>query len=139
MCGGGLYNHSLNNLAVVQNTIVKIIFKKHHRYSTNQLYEEAGLFNIRQIYTYQCILWMRKNNNTANNLNQHHTRSVSTQNIVTPLCKKSHIQRFSFYLGPKLFNLLPPEIKSIINYNKFKKEVKKYISLHFMNFQCMFS
>ncbi|KAJ8915547.1 hypothetical protein NQ315_012431 [Exocentrus adspersus] len=45
-----------------------------------------------------------------------------------PCCNKSHMQRFIFYLGPKLFNLLPKTIRDITVGSRLKKELKHFIN-----------
>lgn len=128
---GGLYKNSLYNLEVIQNSIIKIIFKKPKRYSTDLIYQETGLFSIKKMYAYQCVLWVHKYNvsNILSYTTQ--TRAVKEQSIQVPFFKKSHIQRFVFYYGPKIYNLLPLEIKNIKNHIRFKKELKVFINSNF--------
>lgn len=136
---GGLYKNSLHNLQVIQNYILKIIFKKQRSYPTKMLYEETGLFNIKGIYAYQCALWVYKNDLLSVTSTSYQTRSAQRQSVQVPLVKKSHIQRFVFFYGPKIYNLLPPEIKNIKNSNAFKKQLKLFISANFDTIKTIFS
>lgn len=47
---GGLYQDPLKQLNVIQNSILKILFKKERRYSTQSLYTELKITNIKQLH-----------------------------------------------------------------------------------------
>lgn len=55
---GGVFQESLKNLNIIQNTLLKILFKKDRTHSTEMLYAEVGVLNIRQLYTSRCLMWM---------------------------------------------------------------------------------
>lgn len=134
---GGLYNTLLHNLEVIQNTLIKILFKKEKRYSTELLYDNTGLFNIRKLYTYQCLLWMFKTPTSYRN-HKYGTRAIANQSVNVPFCRKSHTQRFVFYFAPTLYNMLPVKIKNITNKHKLKKELKSYVNQNFNNIKSIF-
>lgn len=124
---GGLLDNVLKNLQITQNTILKVMFKKHRLYSTSALYTESRLLNIRNIYSYNCLLWIFNNKEYIPVENVYNTRTMSNQNIVVPLFRRVHLQRFVFYFAPHLYNIIPLELKIIRNKNKYKKELKSYI------------
>lgn len=124
---GGLFNNVSKQLQVTQNTILKVMFKKSRLHSTNTLYAESKLFDIRNIYSYNCLLWIHNNEDYILTENAYNTRAMVNQHIVVPLFKKVHLQRFVFYLAPKLYNILPQMLKNITNRNKYKKELKSYL------------
>ena len=124
---GGLFNNVLKNLQVTQNTVLKVMFNKSRLHSTSELYAESKLLNIRNIYSHNCLLWIHNNNNYILLENDYSTRAMVNQNIMVPLYKKTHLQRFVFYLAPKLYNTLPLELKTVSNKNKFRKELKTYL------------
>lgn len=135
---GGLYNTTLHNLQVIQNTLLKIIFKKDKRYSTDILYEETDLFTIRKLYIYQGLIWMLKTP-VSYRIHAHNTRAMQNLTVNVPFCKKAHTQRFIFYLGPKLYNMLPTKIKNLTNKTKLKKELKIYINENFHVLKILFT
>lgn len=57
---GGLFNNVLKNLQTTQNTTLKVIFNKHRLYSTNALYTENRLMDVRNIYSYNYLLCMQQ-------------------------------------------------------------------------------
>lgn len=123
---GGLYQDPLKQLNVIQNSILKILFKKERRYSTQSLYTELKIMNIRQLYSYRCLLWVFDNKqvNTSPG-SAHHTRFC--MHIDVPFFRKTHFQRFVFFHGPKLYNSLPPEIKDISNKAQYRREITSFI------------
>lgn len=120
---GGLFQESLKTLNVIQNTLLKILFKKNRRYSTEVLYRETTVMNVRQLYTYSCLMYIFETGKQG--VESRNTRSCS--NITVPFYRTTLLQRFVFFDGPKIFNSLPPEIKNINNKAKYKKEITKYI------------
>lgn len=140
---GGSYKNALKNLQVIQNSIIKIILKKNYRYSTDLLYTETGLFNVRLLYIYQALQWMTNiiDSNQENVLLSfpYNTRSVSNQNIETPAMHKSHTQRHINFLGPKLYNLLPLNLKSIRKKQLLKKTLRIYLQENHQIFENVFN
>ena len=136
-----MYHHYLNNLNVTQKTILKIICKRDNCYSSNLLFSETKLFTIRKLFSYQCLLWMYKNSSFYTEIDHNHdTRIKESLSIHIPLCTKSHTQRFVFYFGPKLFNLLPLKIKKMkytnnLNFKKIKKELKAFVDDNYHTFR----
>lgn len=124
---GGTYNKHLYNLQTAQNTILKIILRKNKLFSTETLYDEIKLFNIRQLYTYRTLLWMHSNNDKFSAQRTKRTRSTENTLLQTPLFKKSHTQRFLLFFGPKLYNLLPPSLRNFKKIKKFKTALKHFM------------
>lgn len=122
---GGLYNNVLKILQVTQNSILKIILKKKKLYSSTQLYVEADVLNIKNLFTYHCLVHMF-DKKTSPAYPSYMTRFTENMSVGIPLVRKSHTQRFVFYVGPKLFNILPLHIKNL-KFNKYKIEIKKFI------------
>ena len=126
---GGAFSTTIQNLQTTQNTLLKIIFRKDRLFSTQLLYQETKLLNIRQIYTYQCILrvYLKQKQFSRNTLN---TRAGTNLNKNLYFFSKWLTQRSFLYYGPKTFNLLPMAIKQINKVSKFKKDIKTFITEH---------
>lgn len=127
MVWGGTFNNSLRHLQTTQNSIIKIIFRKERLFPTDQLYLETGILNVRSIYSYQCLKWMFSNMNKYNIITVKTTRSTENRNVGIPLFRKAHTQRFLFYFGPKLYNLLPAHLRNVSNFRQIKTDLKSYI------------
>lgn len=129
---GGLFSNALKPLQVMQNTVLKILFKKDIRHSTLALYRELNLLNMRTLYIYEMLLWTHEIDDLRSvspNVGCS-TRSSVSQALRVPLFHKSHTQNFLFYYGPKMYNLLPASIKNIRNKFLFKKHLKQYVINH---------
>lgn len=123
---GGLFQDSLRQLNVIQNTVLKILFKKEKMYSTELLYCNLRFMNVRQLYSYRCLMWMFEcGRSDFSGPARRGTRFSDYLSV--PFFRKTHLQRYVFFQGPKLYNLLQPEIKEITNRSKYKAEVISFI------------
>lgn len=138
---GGLYENALGALAVMQNTILKILFKKDALYSTRLLYSELNIFNIRKLYIYETLLWTFKNGETIQHVDYEvgcNTRAMTDRAMLVPLFRKSHLQRFVFYYGPKIYNCLPQNIRNVATKTAFKKYIKQYVDENYDEIKNLF-
>lgn len=134
---GGLYENKIKILQTMQNTLLKIIFKKDRLHPSELLYRELNIFNIRMLYTYHAMLWMHKSQADPV-VHDYHTRNQANVSVKIPLYTKTHTQRFLFYYGPKLYNLLPISIKNNRKLYTFKKELKKFVVTNYSSLQNLF-
>lgn len=122
---GGSTNHKLKQIFVAQKTILKIMYNKPKTYPTEELFSETKIFNIRKLYTKAVLINIFKNNSkefiTTN------TRQATEINIKVPKAKKTKFKQHLLYLGPKLHNALPTEIKLTKNHMIFKKSIKTWL------------
>lgn len=130
---GGLYKHSLKQLNVVQNFILKVIHKKTKRFPTQQLYSE-NIFNIRSIYILSACIHTHKLNNLNYVNHSYMTRNNVNRHLKIPNMKKSIGHRCLGYLAPKFYNILPNNLKKITNIKKFSKSCRKFIFLNIEKF-----
>lgn len=134
---GGLFNSTLKQVEIIQNSLLKIIFNKERRYPTDLLYNETGLFSVRKMYTYECLLWTFKSPLDMINHN-YGTRWNSNHSTQVPIYRKRHTQRFIFYYGPKLYNMLPANIKNIRNKYKLRKNLKLFLNENYNQIKVIF-
>ena len=124
---GGLYNNVLRPVISVQKYILKIIFNKPFRYPSKTLFEENSILNIKQLYFKASINAIRSNSITTNKITHSHgTRSKTTNNMELKRVAHTLAQRESTYIGTKLYNLLPVEIKKL-NTSRFKKRLRIWL------------
>ncbi|CAH0563181.1 unnamed protein product [Brassicogethes aeneus] len=114
---GVMVDDAIYGIEITQKNLIKILFNKNRRYPTNLLFKEVNIFTIRQVFLYHAVLWVYKNKKDFQN------SVVFTNNLNVPLYKKTGTQRSLFFFGPKVYNLLPNEIKLSKNLNKFRKSV----------------
>jgi len=124
---GGLSDSSLRQLNVIQNTILKIIYKKEKRYRTELLYDSI-VFNTRSLYVLNSCVYVYKNEKMKKYIgHMHNTRSKIKQNLQIPISYKKVNQKFIGYLGPKMYNMLPIEIRNTSKVIQFVQKCKAYI------------
>ena len=124
--GGGLYDNALKQLNVIQNYILRIIFFKDRMYSSNFLYNES-ILNVRCLYYLNICTFCFKSTNKSFVNHCYQTRQNANNMMVIPFRKFHTNQRFASILAPKMYNILPHEIRTTIKYNLFVKKCKAFI------------
>jgi len=124
---GALYDEHLQTLNILQKYILKVMLKLPRHYSTEQLFLDSNTLNIRNLYFLDSIIFMHKNSAFALVDHSHCTRAKLTNELKIPTTKFTTTQRFITFFGPKLYNMLPVEIRNINTKEKFKASVKSYI------------
>lgn len=112
---------------VAQKYIIKIMFFKDKRFSTELLFQECGLLTLEQLYIKSLIRYMIKSLDFRKSI-QHNqnTRNVCCQNVVVPQTRLSIVQRHICFLGPKIYNTLPVCFK-VLPYRIARKKINKFI------------
>lgn len=123
---GGVTNNHLKNLAVAQKWVLKIIYNKNYTYSSELLFRESEMLDMRQLFCYATMIkqYTYKKYDVSS-----HDYSLRNQNsyIYIPRVGKTITQRSFYYLGPKLYSSLPDEIRSLNSLKMFKNKVMKWI------------
>lgn len=135
---GGLYNNSLYKLNLIQKYILKIIFRKNRLYPSHLLFDR-DIFNIRSIY----ILTICSHIHTRPDLrplvdHTHETRTKFNKQVKLPISTNSLNLRYVNYFGPKLYNLLPGDIRNCTKVKRFKLLSKNIIFENYHQFERFF-
>lgn len=124
---GGVTNSHLSQLEKIQKYILKIIYKKTYTYPSDQLFLESEMFDIRQLFCLAILIRQHKNKSELDEIKHtHHTR-YRTYSTRVPKTEKTIAQRCYSYLGPKIYNIIAPAMKSINSVHLFRKKVKAWI------------
>lgn len=134
---GGLFQDSIKNLYIMQKGLLKILFKKDKSFPSEVLFSEISVLSVRQLYAYRCLMWAFDSRDLLSVPQGRSTRNVDT--FAVPFFRSTHLQRFVFFHAPKLFNSLPPEIKTTSNKHLFKKKIIKHLLTNFKNMNTLFS
>lgn len=125
---GGTYDKHIKPLEIIQKMFLKTIFGQQLTYSSDQIYKDSKLFDIRQLYTYKILTLQYKNKSTlqgiAHEYNTRHKNMVVTRTIKV---STSHCQRSGWFLAPHIYRQLPNNIKESKSIHNFKKQVKQWI------------
>lgn len=124
---GAAVKHHLQPLEVLQKRFLKLMLHKKNTYPSDEIYLEANLLDVRQLFYYNSIIKYHFTNKEQNEMS--HEYNTRKQNrYLPPFMTKSIGQRSQAFLAPKLYNTLPQYIKSC-NFSIFslKREIKNYI------------
>jgi exonuclease III len=125
---GGCANYLLDRVAKTQKTILKVILRKPIRYPTMDLFEAFPAFNIKQLFARNVLCRFQRHITVYVRTQQERvTRGSTNVNFVVPFCRTTSGQRQYYFIAPKLYNSLPPELKSIKHTIRFKCAAKDYV------------
>jgi len=135
---GKLPNYLLNHLQIIQNAILKIIFKKNKRFSTLKLHKLSNFLLVKDIlFQRQCLFIFdeqssRRNNEFAMFNNLRTCREVHP--YLTRNRNNIFLGKFSSISNKKIFNScsdsynsLPNNIKNITSRNDFKCAIENFL------------
>lgn len=125
---GGIRDCHLSSLEVVQKWLLKIIFNKNILHSTDLLFSEMNIFDLRQLYFLNLVINIHKEKIYINQLNHPYPTRSQTQGLVAiPKRNKSVGQRYFNFYAPKAYNMLPDSLKKDIKGKAFAKNTKKWM------------
>lgn len=127
---GGVSKTKLNELEVIQKLLIKLIFQKNLRFSSDELFLETKLFDIRQLYCKVLMQHIFKNPNLINSNNpekMYSTRSKENKIVDYPIVRKTHGKQSHTFLAIKVYNILPKIIKEEKPYRKYSRCIKEWL------------
>lgn len=124
---GGVNNIYLKKLEIIQKWIIKIILGKCYTYPSNDLYREANIFDLRQLFCQNMLIHQYKNKADLKNIEHDYNTRHKEQAIQVPRTDKTIGQRCYYYIGPRIYNEVPIEIKRINSISLYKTKIKHWI------------
>ena len=135
---GSASKTTLNPLDILQKRAVRIITHSKSKAHTTPLFHKLQILKLQDLYTLEIAKLMhRLHNNSLNicNLNRdtyklldnthsYHTRRKQSKNYFIPRVKTTQSQNSLTYIGPKVWNEIPLNVKNM-KYCKFKNELKR--------------
>ena len=152
---GSADNTHLNHILVLQKRVVRMIYyldKRQPDYSfpsADPLFHELDLLKVHDIFKlkvakfiYNCLNKFSPTNfhswfELTSQTHRYNTRSkfididnlLTTNNLFIPTCRTTHYGLKSVKVqGPKIWNIIPPIIRSNTSAKCFSKELKKYLT-----------
>ena len=130
---------NLKRLISLQNKAIKIIAQGKRWDHITPLYHKLQISKLKDLYTHEIAKMMHKYSckNLPQRLNSHftpvsaiHSRSTrlssSNLNLYLPIHKTQRLQKNLKFMGPKIWNAIPHELK-VLPFNKLKINYKKYL------------
>ena len=136
---GATYISYLKPIRILQNKALRLLSNAHYRSSANPLYFRNKVLKFDDLLFLETAKLMYKidrcqNPTTLNhyfkktkNVHSFNTCSTVHQQYYPPKFKTNRLQRSLAYRGVKIWNKLPPEIKSTTSFGGFTKNLKKYL------------
>ena len=124
---GGVTNNYLSVLEKAQKWILKIIFAKEFTYPSDTLFKDSGMLDIRQHFCLSVLLRQHKHKMDINTVQHKHDTRNKEDKIKVPKTTKTITQRSYYFLGPRIYNSISPELKKLNSINLFRKKIRKWI------------
>lgn len=97
------------------------MYKRDRLYPTQLLFSD-DICNIRVLYMVTIATFVHKSRTDENVVHHNYqTRARVNKDLLIPMNYKSLNLKSIVYLGPKVYNLLPVQMKNVKNMNTFKK------------------
>ena len=129
---GGTYDTHLQPLVLQQKRTIRTLTNSGFRDHTDPLFKRLKLLKVKDIYKLQLGIFMfhaRARGEYATQTNIL-TRASGTNRALSIPQRLSITERSVSSAGPDFWNTLPPHIRSINSFNRFKKSLKE----HFLSF-----
>jgi len=127
------YKNVTHRIFVLQKRAIRAINHLDYNAHTSVYFNENAILKLEDIYNYQNLMFMYKLKNSQlndasltitlqNDIHNHRTRRRN--DIAIPQLNKRKSQFCISYVGAKLWNSMPDELKSIPNLTSFSKDLK---------------
>ena len=127
---GSAFSTALNSLFITQKKMLRVMSSSHRYAHTDPLFKNFRLLKSDEIITLQTHLFVHKTLHTHQldygfqlQTNLQNTRRQN--NLVIPLCRTTHMQRYLTHRGAKQWNQLPENLKNIMCQKIFKAKIKE--------------
>lgn len=124
---GGINDCHLKKINILQKWIMKIIYQKDITFPTDELYSISQFFDIRQLYCYKILVNIHQGKIPLYPVDHPYKTRNRDCAVKIPKCNKSAMQKSVTYLGPKLYNIIPVELRMTNNKNTFKRKLKLWM------------
>jgi hypothetical protein len=128
-CGNSPHN---TDIFQIQKRIIRIMTKSMNRVSWRQVFKWLEIQHLQSQYIFSVLLFVVKNNDLySTNQEIQNINTRSNINLHLPVCNLTLFQNGAYFSGIKLYNHLPPRIKSLSNETElFKPALKRFFNTH---------
>jgi len=111
---------------VLQKRALRIVWGLGYRESCRESFRSSGILTLPSLLIYHTLIFVFKNQHLFS-FSEHSYLTRQRNNIKIDRFRLSLSKNSIFYYGPKLFNSLPQQIKSVSIINVFKKRVRSHL------------
>lgn len=123
---GGAGNTHIHRLQVLQKWILKIIHARVRTYPTETLFRESSVLDIKQLFCRDLLITQYTHRARLSQRN-HPYETRNKKNVQLPKPVRTHTQHSFYYLGPKLYNMIPLELRTTSSIYVFKKQIRLWV------------
>lgn len=117
----------LKDVGVLQRRILKTMTGKKSRYSSDALYAELNILDIRQLYYLKVAIKIHSEKDSLATIEHNYGTRSKEKFAMVPLKTTAKGQRSYDYLAPKIYNSIPENIKKVHSLRKYKYLLKRNI------------
>ncbi|PNF17023.1 hypothetical protein B7P43_G02754 [Cryptotermes secundus] len=124
---GGVKKDS-ETLFKLQKKCLRVVKGVRNRVSCRNLFREFKILTVTSLYIFEILCFIIKNRiYTTQYSDVHGYNTIHKHNLYVQFCNTERCKRGVIGMGTKIFNGLPTELKSVNNFNVFKKKLKNYL------------
>lgn len=128
---GGILDTHLTKMEVLQRRILKIMYNRKYDYSSDLVFGESQVLDIRQLYVHDIIVNVYRNRHSLRKIDHEYgTRHKVAGDVQVKKTRKAIGQRNYTYLGNRIFNYLPEAYRTYISTNSealIRKIFRRYL------------
>ena len=124
---GGSSKANMNRVFSQQKEAIRILARLDYRETCKQTFLQLGLLTLPAIYIYDCIIFVIKNKfgETVGETTGRVTRQ--SENFYLPSHRIDKTTESASFMGLKLFNSLPSDLKAAKGEKKFGEKLKQHL------------
>ena len=124
---GCAYQTNLTPLFLQQKRTIRTIANAGFRDHTDPLFKSLKILKVQDIYNFQlgCHMFHARDRGEYDTQTNYQTRGPNR--ALSAFRRTTTTQHAISFAGPKYWNSLPPDIRSINNYKRFRKSLKEHL------------
>jgi hypothetical protein len=123
----GAILHIASIFFVCKKKVIRILTGTRNRSSCRQLFKTLKILPFQSQYIYSLLCFAVNNMDQYQFISDVHNRNTRLgSNLYQPLAHLSLYQKGTYYMGIKLFNSLPPQLKRYNDFKCFKLALKDF-------------
>ncbi len=126
-CWGGAYDTHLKPVFIQQKKFIRIIKRKGRRTPSKPLFQELKILPLQYMFFYKVLrIFFTISGNLSTLNNAYKSKLRTKERVLVPKPNLTLLKKSYFYLGPKLFCIIPQEISDSKNLILFSKKLKHW-------------
>ena len=121
------YNCHLEPLQVLQKRLLRLINNVPYLSHTNELFHKNSILKLKDINIYCTGIYVYKNIDSFPSISSHNYNTRNHTNLRSTFQRTSVTQQNISHMGPRIWNSIPPNIRSLPSINSFKRNLKLHL------------